>query len=340
MDATTYALDTAKHVMQLHWVQPDSGEICRRKLSRAKLMEFVASRRPACIAMEACAGSHHLARCFMALGHQVQLLPAREVRKCLRGSKDDAADARAIWLAAQQTDIRRVPVKSCQQQAVLALHRMRSHWVSVRTATINALRGLLYEFGVILPQGKRLGLQALKDRRPTLEGSVPEPLLRMLDAQLALLERLEEPIKHIEAELGALQQALPDAKRLREVPGIGLLGATAATAMLGDASGWKNARVFACSLGLAPRHWGSGGKVTMGSMSKRGDPYLRTLLISGARAVLRSSKAPEWAKAMLLRRPANVVAVALAAKMARTAWALVRHQHRYDGRLGTASAAA
>jgi transposase len=331
MNATTYAVDTAKNVMQLHWVDADSGEICRRKLNRAKFVEFFAQRHGARVALEACGGAHHWARCLSAMGHAVELLPTRQVRAFVRGNKDDAADARAIWVAAQQTDIRRVAIKSTQQQAVLSLHRMRAHWVSVRTATVNALRGLLYEFGVVLPQGKALGLKTLAEQRARFDALLPELMRRLLDQQLAALRALEQNVKQVEAELALVQRSEPQAKRLRQVPGIGLLGATALSAVLGeDAGAWRNARDFSCSLGLTPRHRGTGGKVVMGGINKRGDPYLRTLLVSGARSLLNSPSAPQWAREMLLRRPDNVVVVALANKLARTAWALVAHQRGFD----------
>lgn len=327
---TTYAVDTAKSVMQLHWVDGASGEIGRKKLSRIKFIEFFSALKPAHVVMEACGGAHHWGRSLGAMGHRVELLPARQVRAFVRGNKDDAADARAIWLASQQSDIRRVPVKSSQQQAVLSLHRMRSHWVCVRTATVNMLRGLLYEFGAVLPPGKVLGLKVLAAKRAEIDLLLPALMQRALDQQLAALRQLEQEVEHVEAELALLQKADPAAKTLRQVPGIGLLGATALAATLGDASGWRNAREFATSLGLTPRHSGTGGKVTMGGINKRGDPYLRTLLVSGARAVANAPSAPEWVRELMRRRPANVAVVALANKLARTAWALLAHGRQYE----------
>ena len=332
MDVTTYGLDTAKNVMQLHWVEPHSGEIQRKKLSRAKLADFFAQRTPGRIVLEACAGSHHWGRTLTQLGHQVELLPAGQVRGFVRSNKDDAADARAIWLAAQHGDIRRVPLKSCEQQAIQALHRTRSHWVSVRTATINALRGLLYEFGVVLPKGKQAGLRVLAEQLAQLEHTLPAPVITLALHQLAAIRQLDEHVKIYDAQLQALLKGVDAVRRLAQVPGIGVMGATALTATLGDGHGWRNAREFASSLGLVPRHTGSGGKVSLGSISKRGDPYLRTLLTNGARSLLSSPKAPPWAQQLLLRRPFNVVVVALANKLARMAWAMVtKHQH-YDAR--------
>lgn len=329
MNATTYAVDTAKNVLQLHWVDVHSGQIGRRKLSRAKFVEFFSSLQPARVAMEACGGAHHWARSLGAMGHQVELLPARQVRAFVRGNKDDAADARAIWLASQHADIRRVSVKSPQQQAVLSLHRMRAHWVCVRTATVNALRGLLYEFGVVLPAGKVLGLKVLVARRAQFDAQLPALMQRLVDQQLTALRSLEEEVNRIEAELAEVQKSDATAQRLRRVPGIGLLGATALAAVLGDGSGWRNAREFSCSLGLTPRHSGTGGKVTMGGINKRGDPYVRTLLVSGARALANAPSASPWVCELMQRRPANVATVALANKLARTAWALVAHQREF-----------
>ena len=332
MDATTYGVDIAKNVFQLHWVEAASGEICRRKLSRAKFTDFFAKRQPARVVMEACGGAHHWARQLSALGHQVELLPPHEVRKFVSGNKDDAADARAIWLAAQHPDIRRVMPKSAQQQAELSVHRLRSHWMSVRTATINALRGLLYEFGVVLPKGRSSALRWLAEHRSQIDPQLPPVLMHVLDAQLQALRQLDEQLQALEAHIEVAQRSNEAARRLRQVPGIGLLGATALAATLGDGSAWRNAREFACCLGLTPRHTGSGGKVRMGGISKRGDAYLRTLLIHGARNLVRCAKPSPWIEQMLRRRPFNVVATAVAHKLARTAWAMVAHGSAYAPR--------
>jgi transposase len=331
MNRTTYGLDIAKNVMQLHWVEIETGEIGRKKLARAKLSDHFARLQPVRVVMEACGSAHQWARVLGGLGHQVELLPARQVRPFVRSNKDDAADARAIWLAAQQSDIRRVPIKSVEQQAVLALHRMRQHWVSVRTATINALRGLLYEFGVVLPGGKHAGLKALGAYRAQIDARVPAMMQRLVDGQLAALKDIERSIERLEAEIGAVQKQQAKAVQLRRVPGIGVLGATALAATLGDGSGWRSGREFSASLGLVPAHSGTGGKARVGHLSKRGDPYLRTLLIHGARAVIEHAKdKPKWLEQLLARRPHNVAAAALANKMARTAWALVVHGREYQ----------
>ena len=331
MDRTTYGLDIAKNVMQLHWVDAQTGEIGRKKLARARLAEHFAQLQPARVVMEACGSAHHWARVLGGLGHEVELLPARQVQPFVRSNKDDAADARAIWLAAQQSDIRRVPIKNCEQQAVLALHRTRAHWVSVRTATVNALRGLLYEFGVVLRGGRKAGLKALAEQRAAIDEQLPEAMRLLVNGQLHSLEQINERIDELELELAALQRQMDKAVELRKVPGIGVLGATALAATLGDGAAWRSGREFSASIGLVPAHTGTGGKAHMGRIFKRGDPYLRTLLIHGARAVIEHRKQkPKWLEQMLVRRPMNVVIVALANKMARTAWALVVHGREYQ----------
>lgn len=331
MNRTTYGLDIAKNVMQLHWVDAETGEIGRRKLARAKLAAHFAQLQPARVAMEACGSAHHWARVLAGLGHQVELLPAAQVRAFVRSNKDDAADARAIWLAAHHSDIRRVPHKTVEQQAVLALHRTRSHWVSVRTATVNSLRGLLYEFGVVLRGGRQAGLKALAGQRAAIDEQIPAPMRALVDGQLHTLRQLAERIEQLEREIAALQRQLEGARKLDEVPGIGVLGATALAATLGDGKAWRSGREFSASIGLVPAHTGTGGRVSIGHLSKRGDPYLRTLLIHGARSVIEHAKnKPKWLEQLLARRPLNVAVVALANKMARTAWAIVAHGRTYQ----------
>lgn len=298
---------------------------------RARLAAYFAQLRPVRIVMEACGSAHHWARVFTGLGHEVELLPAAQVRPFVRSHKDDAADARAIWVAAQHSDIRRVPKKSVEQQAVLALHRTRSHWVSVRTATVNSLRGLLYEFGVVLRGGREAGLKALGEQRAVIDEQLPAAMRVLVDGQLKTLEQVGRRIDELEGQIAALQKQLQGARALDQVPGIGVLGSTALAATLGDAKAWHSGREFSASLGLVPAHAGTGGKVRVGHLSKRGDPYLRTLLIHGARSVIEHAKdKPKWLEELLARRPKNVAVVALANKMARTAWAIVAHGRAYQ----------
>lgn len=330
MNATTYGLDIAKNVFQIHWVDSQTGEICRKKLPRGKVSDFFAVRPAGRIALEACGGAHHWGRTLGPLGHQIDLLPPHQVRPFVSGNKDDAADARGIWLAAQHGDIRRVALKSSDQQAMLSLHRMRSHWVSVRTASLNALRGLLYEFGVILPQGRHLGLRHLAQHRSAINEVLPAVMVRLVDAQLLALADIERHVQAMEDEIKLLLKSQESARRLHDTPGIGVLGATALAATLGDGTSWRNGREFACCLGLAPGHRGTGGKVRIGGISKRGNAYLRTLLINGARALASREHPAPWIVALLGRRPFNVVVVAVAHKLARIAWALVAHGRAYE----------
>ena len=298
--------------------------------------------KPAHVVIEACGGAHHWARSLGAMGHQVELLPARQVRAFVRGNKDDAADARAIWLASQQSDIRRV-----RRQERRAASRAVAASAALRTGSacapppINALRGLLYEFGVVLPAGKVLGLKVLACAARGDRRRLPALMQRQLDRQLAALRQLEQEITRIEAELSAVQKSDAAAQRLRQVPGIGLLGATALAATLGDARGWRNAREFSMQPGADVRATAAPATtVTMGGINKRGDPYLRTLLVSGARAaVANAPNAPEWVRKLMQRRPANVAVVALANKLARTAWALLAHGSATSiGQLGVQAA--
>jgi transposase len=331
MDHTTFGLDIAKNVMQVHWVDGQTGEIGRRSLKRSQLVPFFARQAPCRIVLEACGGSHYWGRTLSGLGHEVQLIPARQVRPFVRGNKDDAADAQAIWSAAQQPDRRWVPIKSEAQQAVLSLHRVRAQWIKVRTQTVNGLRGLLHEFGVWLPGGRQAGVKALTTGRAQIEAQVPTLMHGMIDGQLQMLRQIEARIEAIETQLQGLEKQLDSARRVRQIPGVGLLGATALASVLGeDARGYRNAREFAACLGLVPCHRGTGGKVVVGHLSKRGDPYLRTLLMHGARSVIFHAKTRSaWLEKLLARRPLNVVVAALANKMARTAWALVAHGRSY-----------
>src|SRR5450631_4215842 len=281
--------------------------------------------------MEACGGSQHWARSLQKLGHEVKLLSARMVKPFVGGNKNDAADARGIWTAMQQPGIKGVAVKSEQQQAVLALHRMRQQLVKFRTAQINGLRGLLTEYGEVMPQG-RAGIKKdipgalgrLSDRLPTI-------VIETLREQYARLGELDEQIRQIERRLRHWQREDSAAQRIAAIPGVGLLSATAAIATMGDAKAFKSGREFAAWLGLVPRHSGTGGRVRLLGISKRGDTYLRTLLIHGARAVVTHSKSPpECLTELVKRRPKNVAVVALANKMARTIWALTAHERTYQ----------
>ena len=330
MDITTYAIDIAKAVFQVHWVDCATGEIHRKKLQRAKLMDFFARLQPGRIVMEACGGAHHWGRELAKLGHRVELLPPHKVKESASGNKDDSRDARAIWVTATLKDVRRVPVKTAEQQAQQFIHRVRSHWVSQRTATVNQLRSLLYEFGVVAPKGRKKVVEWVGQHRAQIEQQVPAMAVQLMDQQLQALRELDERIAANDRIVQQAQRTDPVIRALLKVPGIGPLGASALRAELGDGSAWKNSREFACCRGLVPGHTGTGGKVRVGGISKRGDAYVRTLLVHGARNLVRVPEPAPWIAQMLLRRPFTVVAVAVAHKLARIAWAIVVRGETFD----------
>ena len=328
---TVVGVDTAKRVFQLHWVDMETGEIVDLKLTRAKFLEHFANRVPCLIAMEACSGTQHWARQLRELGHEPRLLPAKAVRPFVRGNKNDAHDAQAIWTAAQQPGVKTVAVKSEEQQAVLAMHRMRQQLVKFRTAQINGLRGLLAEYGEVMPQGRAGISRAIAPTLERVAERLPAMMVETLREQWARVGQLDLEIGEIERRIKLWHRTNPASQRIAEIPGVGVLTATAVVAAMGDPSAFRSGREFAAWLGLVPRHKGTGGRVRLLGISKRGDKYLRTLLIHGARAVLSKSKAPpDWAVRLAERRPANVVTVALANKTARTIWALLAHDRAYQ----------
>ena len=331
MNRTVFGLDLAKHVFQLHWVEMATGEICRRQLQRHQVVEFFTNRVPGIIVMEACGSAHHWGRKFAALGHEVRLLAGQFVRPFVKSNKTDAADGQAIWEAAQRPGMKFVALKTEEQQSVLMLHRIREQLVKIRTMQVNQLRGLLYEFGADLPQGRQRGLARVGEALALLEGKLSAMVIEVIRDQLRRIETLDEDIAGLEKKLVLWKKQDEASKRLLEIPGVGLLTATAVVATIGNAKAFKSGREFAAFLGLVPRQSGTGGRVKLLGISKRGDVYLRTLLIHGARAVIQHQKEPTpWLKKLLLRRPHNAVVVALANKMARTIWALLAHDRRFD----------
>jgi transposase len=331
MNVTTYGLDVAKRVFQLYWVDADSGEIVNRRFGREELIGFLAQRPAGRVALETCGSAHWWARKIGALGHEAVLLHAKFIRPFVQTNKTDAADARAIWTAAQQPGMRTVAAKTDDQQAMLGVHRMRSLLVKFRTMQINQLRGLLYEFGVTFRLGRLAGLAEIRARMAELEGMLPGALLSGLQEQLQRIDALQSDIEVLEKRIGAWNKQELACQAIAQVPGIGRLTATALVATMGQAQAFKSGREFAAFLGLVPRQSGTGGKLRLGSISKRGDPYLRSLLIHGARSVMAHAKAPSpWQQEIRARRPANVAAVALANKMARTAWAILAHGRTYQ----------
>jgi transposase len=336
---TTIAVDIAKRVFSVYWVDAQTGEIGARTMSRVKFEEFMRTREPSRVVLEAGGSAHHWGRWLERQGHEVRLIAAQHVRPFVRTNKTDASDARAIWEAANRPEVRWVMVKSEASQAVLGLHRMRRQLIDMRRMQTNQLKALLYEFGVVTPA--RVTAEQLQGW--AVAGRVP-PLIAV-----RLAEQIER-IGQLKREELALAKAISEhnaedglARRLLAVPGIGQLGASALSAELSSgAKGYASGRQYAVCKGIAPRLSGTGGKVRAGAISKRGDPYVRTLLIHGARSVIthqrRAKRLSRWLSALLERRPLNVAVVALANKMARTAWALAAHERTYQENYGAQAA--
>jgi len=324
-------LDIAKHVFQLHSVDMGTGEIVNMQLKRSKVLEHFANKQPCLIAIEACGGAHHWARELTAQGHSVRLLHAKIVRPFVSGNKTDATDARAIWLAVQQPGVKFVGIKTAAQQATLTLHRQRELLMKMRTMQTNALRGLLYEFGATFAQGRKALFKDIERTLEDLSEQLPQMVRDSLREQVARIKAMSEDMQAIEKRLAVQLKADPQMQRVAQIPGVGLLTATAAIATMGQASAFKSGREFCAWLGLVPKQTGSGGKVRLGGISKRGDTYLRTLLIHGARSVLaHANEQAAWLQQIKARRPANVVIVAQAAKMARTIWAVTAKDQDYQ----------
>lgn len=330
MKHSVIGMDIAKRVFQLHSVDPTTGEIERIKLRRDEVLPFFAQRSASLVAIEACGSAHWWARELRRLGHEVKLLAPKSVRPFVRSNKTDAADARAIWTAVQQPEARLVAVKSGQQQAILALHRLRAQLMKFRIMQTNALRGLLYEFGEVLPEGYSALAKALPAALASVAERLPAMLIDSLREQWARVQMINTEITTIERRLASALRASEPCRQIAAIPGVGLLTATAAVAALGEPNSFASGREFAAWLGLVPRQSGTGGRIRQLGLSKRGDSYLRTLLIHGARSVMVRGKHSPWVAALLKRRPYSVAVAALANKLARTIWAVLARGRPYD----------
>ena len=328
----TIGLDLAKHVFQLHCVNAAGECVLRKRLRRSQVISFFAQLPRCLVGLEACATAHYWARELQALGHEVRLMPAQYVKAYVKRNKNDAADAEAICEAVRRPTMRFVPVKTADQQAAVLLHRGRERLVRQRTTLVNALRAHLAEFGVIAPAGLRNVGQLIAIIRDESDRRLPDlarPVLQVLAAQV---EQAEAAVATVEQQLMTWHRSNPVSQRLATIPGIGPIIATAIAATVVEPSGFASAREFAAWLGLVPRQHSTGGKARLGGISKRGNRYLRRLLINGASANLLRSKATNadpWVIGLRRRRPSLVVAVALANKTARIAWAVMQRQVNY-----------
>ena len=332
MKVTTIGVDLAKSVFQVHGVDDRGQVVVRTQLRRDQVAVFFANL-PAClVGMEACGSAHHWARKLQGFGHEVRLISPQFVKPYVKSNKNDAADAEAICEAVARPNMRFVPIKTVEQQAVLSVHRVRQGFVKARTAQANQIRGLLTEFGLVLPQG----ITNVFRRVPQLidgAADLPASMRQLIDRLLENMKVLDRRVKEFEAQIKAWHQSSELSRKLEKIPGIGPLAASALVASIADARSFKNGRQVAAWLGLVPKQDSSGGKPKLLGMSKRGDTYLRTLLIHGARSAIvaaqRKGKPNVWLSGLLTRRHPNVAAVALANKNARTIWALLAHEREF-----------
>lgn len=332
MEGTTIAVDLAKTVFQVAVSHRPGKTAETHRLRRSQLPAFFAQYPRSLVVMEACGSSSYWGRKFEGMGHQVLLLPPSQVHPYVRRNKTDHADAKALLEACRNDAIRPVPIKSIEQQTLAALHRFRSGWVVERTARINTVRGVLRELGMLIPLGAGRVVPTVRALIEDADSEVPDALRATLWEACEEIRELERRIKHVERQLEALARQIPAYQRLLSIPGVGLLTATALIAFVGDVRRFPSGRHFASYLGLTPREHSSGLRRRLGRISKRGDRYLRTLLVHGARSVLFASRRrqePEqlrsWAMALEKRNGYTKAAVALANKLARIVWAVWRH---------------
>lgn len=321
---TTVGIDLAKRVFSLHGVDGSGRVVLRRTVRRDQLLAVVAGLPRCLIGMEACSGAHEWARRFAPLGHTVRLMAPQFVVPYRKGGKNDGNDAEAICEAVARPSMRFVPVKSAEQQAVLALHRVRRGFLTERTALINRIRGLLAEFGVVLAQQA----QTVRRQAQAAAETLPPLARRAIEDLLEHLRGLDGRVAAYDEALGAQARGQEPARRLMQIRGVGPTTASAIVATVGNAREFKNGRQFAAWIGLVPRQHSTGGKLRLGRISKRGDPYLRGLLIQGARSVLQRAaahqdRASRWALAVQERRGYFRALAAIANKNARVAWALL-----------------
>ena len=329
MKITTIGIDLAKNVFQIHGVGEHGKVMVRKQLKRAEMSKYFANLTPCLIGMEACGSAHYWARKLEGYGHTVKLMAPQFVKPYVKTNKNDMADAEAICEAVGRPNMRFVARKTVEQQAIISVHRARQGFVKARTAQGNQIRGLLSEFGIVMPQGigslMKQTPEILEDGENGLPGTMRNLIQRLVDN----LKEMDRQVKELEAQIQKWHRDNAASRKLAEIPGLGPITASAIVATVGDAREFKNGRQLAAWMGLVPRQNSSGGKQNLQGISKRGDTYLRTLMIHGARSVIRVAEkkaGPEsWLRKVMGRRNKNVAAVALANKNARVVWALLAH---------------
>src|SRR5262244_378234 len=332
---TTVGLDIAKSVFQVHGVDADGKVVVRRQLKRRYVLTFFQKLPPCLVGIEACASSHYWSRELQALGHSVRLMPPAYVKPYVKRHKNDATDAEAICEAVTRANMRFVAIKTPEQQSCLILHRTRHLLIRQQTSVINAIRAHLAEFGITAPVGRRGIEELLRVVADPSDKRVPELVRSCLAALGSQLLSLKKQILEFDRMILAWHRCNQTSKRLNCIPGVGPLLATALVASVGDAKSFRSGRNFSAWIGLVPKQQSSGGRERLGSISKQGDRYLRSLFVAGALAVIRSAKLHgtdhrPWLTALLARRPTKVAAIALANKLARMAWALLARGERYN----------
>jgi transposase len=337
MEITRVGLDLAKSVFQVHGVDRAGHKILGKKLKREQVLAFFATL-PAClVGMEACGGAHYWARKLQALGHTVKLIPPQYVKPYVKTQKNDALDAEGICEAVGRPNMRFVAVKTLEQQSMLMLHNARRGCLKARNAKASEMRGELAEFGVVLPQGFNKLMEQLPDVIEDAGNELPVQMRHLLQRLYEQLRELAAQVSEFEAQIRRASRDTPACRRLEAIPGIGPLSATAFVAKIGDARNFANGRQVSSWMGVVPRQHSSGGKQVLLGITKHGDVYLRTLMIHGARSVLKAvlrQPAPDarwcWLVELVKRRGPNVAAVALANKNARTAWAVLAHDCDFE----------
>ena len=336
MEHTTIAVDLAKSVFQIAIARRPGHVDEEHRLSRERFLSFFAQQPSATIVLEACGSAHHWARELQPLGHTVRLLPAHDVHRYVRRNKTDRTDAKALLEANRNTEIHAVPIKTTALQAVASLHRLRSTWITARTARLNTMRGLLREFGIFIPVGASRVVPRVRELLAEPTSGVPDLLRSPLRVACDEIGTLEDNIRVIERQLAGVAHQMAAVPLLQTIPGVGLLTATALVALVGDIHRFDSGRHFASFLGLTPKEYSSASRRRLGAISKQGDVYVRTLLVQAARSVLwRARVAPQptgfqqWARRTQQRRGHNIAAVAVANKLARIAWAVWSRQQPF-----------
>jgi transposase len=329
----TIGLDIAKSVFQVHGVDADGAVVMRKRIGRAKMLEFFATLPPCVVGIEACPSAHHWSRELRALGHTVRLMPPSYVKAYLKRSKNDANDAAAICEAVTRPSMRFVPIKSEQQQSGLMLHRSRQLLVRQRTMIANAIRGHMAELGIISAKGRNGTAELLEVIAHAADDRIPAVARLSLDALARQYATVAAEIRVVEKHIHAWHRSCEESRRLEEIPGIGPIVATALIAEVGDWKAFSSGRNLAAWIGLVPKQHSTGGKDRLGGISKQGNRYLRWLLVAGSMAVIRyarqrGTKRP-WLARIMERRPIKVAAVALANKIARMAWAMMVRGERF-----------